>query len=70
MSRIVYYIWQATSEQNQNGFYDKSKPYLNLSSARKDYVKVKNDFKSLDKTWEHLEYNRWEFDKEERIETQ
>jgi len=70
MKRIVYYIWQATGEENDAGIYHRSKPYDKLEDARRMYALVQNDFKSLDKTWQHLEYGRWKFDEEERIETQ
>lgn len=66
----MYYIWQATSEENQNGTYHKSKPYEKLAQAQKDYKLIKNDFKSLEKTWEFFEHYDWHNEKEETIECQ
>ncbi len=72
--RIVYYIVQATTEENQNGLYHFSKPFNNPAKAKEEARKITNDFVHLEKHheyfrgWEYKPEYAWEIDHDFEIE--
>jgi hypothetical protein len=68
MKRIVYYIIQTTTDENQSGIFHYSKPYSDLEKAKVDARKIKNDFVVIEKHHEYFKGSKykpeyqWEID--------
>ena len=61
MKRIIYKVWWATADENQNGIYHASEPFKTEKEAQK-FAKQKwetADFVSIDKRHEIYEDYDW-----------
>ena len=58
-TRIVYYIIQCTSEENQNGIFHYSKPFKNEAFVINATKKVRNDFVVIEKHHEVYDNYEW-----------
>ena len=74
MKRIVYYIVQATSEENEKGTFHYSRPIKDVKKAKYEARQILNDFVVIEKHHEYYqgdEYKSecaWEIDHNFKIE--
>ena len=62
MKRVVYYVWWATTEENDNGTHHKSEPITLPAKAQEkanEMWKVA-DYVSIDQSFEQYVNGEWE----------
>jgi hypothetical protein len=59
MKRTVYYIIHCSSEENQNGMFHYSKPFISFALAKQASKRIKDDFVVIEK--HHEIYDRYEW---------
>lgn len=53
MKRIVYYVIQATADENERGLFHYSPPFNDIEKAKESARKIQNDFVGVEM---HNEY--------------
>lgn len=68
--RIVYYVWWATAEENQNGTHHKSEPFVlpAQAQAKANEMWKTQDHVSIDQVYEKQKSGEWEALETEAIE--
>jgi hypothetical protein len=69
MKRIAYYVINCSSEENQDGIFHYSKPFVDIvlaqEAARRLTSKRPDDFVRLEAHKEFYEHNDWHIDHEQ-----
>lgn len=66
--RTVYYVWYATSDENQNGTHHRSEPFYEIGEAKAEASKKweTNDYVSCERVREV--FGNWAWRQQDRAE--